>query len=272
MFISDKIIFVELHKTASSHIRRILLELFEGESVGKHNQLTTELIDQRKTILGSVRNPYDWYVSLWGYGCDQMGGVFKAVTHRDRGNFRRRGWKSNPRGAALMFIEDIRGGSRRKEWEGTYKDASDPGGFRMWLKLISDPKYMADVGEGYFEWPGCGFVGLMTFRYLKLFCSTVDTNDKFASLRTDRQIKEFEEHNLLVDHFIRQESIEIDLVDIITKLKLKDPQGIEEKLYSMSRRNTSSRGRDLAYYYDQECLEIVESRERLVLDKFDYRF
>jgi len=55
MFVSEKIVFLELHKTGGSHIGHLLSSLLEGEQVGKHN--TLKGLYRNRTILGSIRNP-----------------------------------------------------------------------------------------------------------------------------------------------------------------------------------------------------------------------
>ena len=71
MFVSEKIVFLELHKTGGSHIGHLLSSLLEGEQVGKHNTLKD--LYRNRTILGSIRNPWDWYVSLWPMGVVAVG-------------------------------------------------------------------------------------------------------------------------------------------------------------------------------------------------------
>ena len=80
MFISNKLVYLELHKTGCSHIRRILSIALDGELAGKHNKATKDLFTERRVFVGSVRNPWAWYVSLWGYGCDGNGVLHQRLT------------------------------------------------------------------------------------------------------------------------------------------------------------------------------------------------
>ena len=49
MFVSDSIVFMELHKTGCTHIRNLLKELVGGEFQGKHNQATPDLLTSGRT-------------------------------------------------------------------------------------------------------------------------------------------------------------------------------------------------------------------------------
>jgi hypothetical protein len=73
MFISNKVVFLELHKTGSSLLRKLFKSegVLAGEIIGKNNQISNNLLTQDSIIVGSIRNPWDWYVSLWAYGCDE---------------------------------------------------------------------------------------------------------------------------------------------------------------------------------------------------------
>lgn len=69
MYIADKFVVIEISKTGTTHINRILGETVKGETIGKHNSAPGELIGSNKTFVASIRDPFDWYVSLWSFGC-----------------------------------------------------------------------------------------------------------------------------------------------------------------------------------------------------------
>jgi hypothetical protein len=57
LFISEKIVFMELHKTGCTHIRNTLKTILDGDFVGKHNQASSDLFRRERIFLGSVRDP-----------------------------------------------------------------------------------------------------------------------------------------------------------------------------------------------------------------------
>ena len=79
MFVSDQIVFIELQKTGSTHVRHLLTGLLGGSLKGKHNAPTPEILARGTPILGSVRNPWSWYVSLWTYGCQKKGVLYQRL-------------------------------------------------------------------------------------------------------------------------------------------------------------------------------------------------
>ena len=86
MIIGKNILYFELHKTACSHTINILHSIpsIEAKAFGKHNcynDVPKEIIGdfESKIKMGNVRNPWDWYVSLWAFGCMKKGGLFDKV-------------------------------------------------------------------------------------------------------------------------------------------------------------------------------------------------
>ena len=146
MFISDKFIFLELHKTGCTHIRKILNRLLDGEFRGTHNQASPNLCNSNRVFLGSVRDPWEWYTSLWAFGCDKKGSVFKRVTRRRR-SIRESGWKNYL--YATIFRVPANISKISTEWLDTYRDVNDAEAFRTWLHMMHDAKNMPNIREGY---------------------------------------------------------------------------------------------------------------------------
>ena len=70
MFISDQICFVELGKTGCSYIRKVLDQNIKlGKLTKIHDQISNDLLNSKKLKIGSIRNPLDWYISLWSFEC-----------------------------------------------------------------------------------------------------------------------------------------------------------------------------------------------------------
>ena len=259
MFISDKFCFLELHKTGCTHIRNILNELFDGELIGKHNQAYPELFSGKRVFLGSVRDPWGWYTSLWGYGCDNKGVVFQNVTRYDP--HRELGWVSNP---FAVPSENPR------EWMDTYKNINDAGAFRAWLRMMNDANYFTDIGEGYGLCSVNRVAGFTTYRYLKLFCTKLGEQEKLNRLFTFEQIKNYENDNCFIDRFIRIESLEDDLFRVLEESGVKIPSNIKSEILEQPKTNISSRKHGSEFYYDIESENLVAERERLIIEKFGY--
>jgi hypothetical protein len=268
MFVSDKIVFVELQKTGCTHIRNLLRELVGGEFIERHIQADPRLFVEGRVFLGSIRDPWDWYVSLWAYSCDSQGDFFDNVTTPGI-RLRKRGWRLRPY-SLLVEVLHSRPNWHARQWKRTFRDINDAGAFRQWLYMLHDSTYWTDVGEGYWRYPMNRFAGLMTYRYTKLFTCRKGELGNLKAVSTPAQLVEQETLHCFIDHFIRNERLESDLLTALKRINVDVPPDMTNRLRSAPRTNTSSRKHGSRYYYDADTERLVGEREWLITDKFGY--
>ena len=268
MFVSDKIIFLELQKTASTHIRRALAATVEGQLKRRHSQAPEGLFDGRHVFWGSIRDPWGWYSSLWRYGCDRRGTVYGQVTRRRVLKDPRPSWLSAPRRALEVKMALL--SRRRKLWLRLYKDASDPSAFREWLHMMHDPSYRYDFeppsDAGNPEvWGGSSIsdhAGLLTFRYMRIFCCRSGERATDIHVSCYRDLAEHERKTCFIDYFVRNERLEADLINNLRLSGITVTKKDEARLYVSPRTNASSHQIDIRTYYDEATARLVGERER----------
>ena len=81
MFISDSLVFVELQKTGSDHIKSLLKKTVGGENDPKNHVPDEALLASGRPFVGSIRDPWAWYLSLWTVGCHQKGELYERLTN-----------------------------------------------------------------------------------------------------------------------------------------------------------------------------------------------
>src|SRR5881394_2338445 len=88
MFVSEKLAYLQMEKTASTHIAKVMAQIVGGEQLVQHIHLTRDPFDARlpvdvsnRLVVASIRNPWSWYLSLWAYGCRGGGGRYGTL-HR----------------------------------------------------------------------------------------------------------------------------------------------------------------------------------------------
>ena len=267
MFVSEGLVFLELHKTGCTHIRNFLSEAVAGEFVGKHNQADREMIKQGgRKILGSIRNPWEWYVSLWAYGCDGKGAIYnRAVseTEREKIWLRRKKSRSTNRFSRIKI-------AAISEWQKVYARSSDPEAFRQWLRLIHDPQNSEIVADGYEYSRFKHCAGILSYRYLKLFCSFAGENSPMQKLTSNNELMEFDNTNCFIDYFIRNEKLERDLMEAFQRFGYELRADLVDRLKNKPRTNTSSRRLPIDAYYDLDSIKLVREREQLIIRKFGY--
>lgn len=274
MFVSDSLIFVELHKTAGSHIGRCLNKILTGEQVGKHNVVPPEL--QNRFILGSIRNPWDWYVSLWGYGCDRKGSAFSQTTRRYSVDYYWRqlnkemgkNWLSPAQYARQVFADTTKPVAL---WNEVYADSGNPELFRQWLKLMLDNNRRFDLGEGYGFSPLSAHSGVLTYRYFKLFTNLGAELYSLPELADASYLNEVWTQRAITNFVVRNEHLEADLIDALTSANI--PLSDEQRLFILQgkneKTNTSSR-KSMDFYYDAESIELVKNKEAFIISRYGY--
>jgi hypothetical protein len=276
MFVSDKLIYLELHKTGGTHIGKLLSGVLQGSQIGKHNRLPVHLRD--RFIIGSIRNPWDWYVSLWAYGCSGRGSVFRQTTRGIDLSYlsRQLGREMGITGWPISILvrqamNDIR--RPKHTWQSCYVDpsATDATLFRSWLKLIFSPTRRFDLGEGFGFSPASACAGLLTYRYLKLFTSLDHSLYSDERLSTLHGIRDAWAKHRLVHFIIRQDRLEDDFVRAIEAagIDLTDNQRAELSAARGDKTNTSKR---LApeHYYDDETTALVAERDQLIIEEHGF--
>ena len=263
MFIADRLIYVELPKTACTHIGKLLALVVPGEQRGKHNKPSQAEFDRRPVFLGSVRNPWAWYVSLWAYGCQQEGMLWEALTH-GRGSVRGLGWRAAPIYAGRRWLHSLR--QRPAEWQRLYSDVQDVQAFRTWLRWLHEPARRWDSAERFALHACAERVGLLTYRYLDLFC-----RGGFRSIADLESLRAFDARANYLDHVIRTEHLEQDLLMVLERLQISISDEQRSQIFGGGRSNPSrgkrSRWQD---YYDQASIELVAQRDRFITERFGY--
>lgn len=271
MLISDKLLFLELQKTGSSHIRKVLSEVLKGRYRMTNQHNTYDSIDkevlgnfENKVKLGSIRNPWDWYVSEWSFGCMHKGHLYKYTTN----NYNLRtlyGFKS-----LLHKIYYRKIFQDTKIWKQVFSDVNNVENFRRWLHLILlDDKI--GVGEQYKESVISKQVGFLTFRYIKLF--TYNGRHVVKSLKTFEDLLHHDNTQNFMNVVVKNENIHEELIQQADTLFL-DKQKLNEVIekYKQKRTNSSERSSTYQPYYDEKSRKLVADKERFIINKYNYEF
>ena len=166
MYLSKNFCYLELHRTGSTQISNLLKKyVLDGKQIGFHNRADKKTYNSKIFFLGSIRNPWDWYVSLWGKGCDKVGEPYKRLTSK-KVYFNRLGLKTKPWLSPYIFFQQFK--KPLKKWKEVYSDTKNPNHFRSWLKLFLNQR-IYDDGTGFGLSSIHKFSGHLTFRYLILY-------------------------------------------------------------------------------------------------------
>ena len=139
-------IYLDVYKTGSSHVVDLLKKIVPEEPVRmkRHSSLTNLrplTWTGGKLVFSTVRNPWDWYVSLWAYGCAKKGAVYQNIADT----------LSRAETAALYNPEDPKAS------------------FRLWTEAVCDPDFLNRTIQQ--DLPDSGMariVGFYTYRFMRV--------------------------------------------------------------------------------------------------------
>lgn len=238
MIETDKLIYIQMQKTGCTRIGEIITELCGGKSVGrKHGTLLEKPKD--KSVIGSIRNPWDWYVSLWAFGCEGRGGV-------------------------LSWLKDDPG------WQRVYSDSNNVDLFRQWLKMVYSEKYISRMQNGYNKFSLAPQVGLMTWRFAYLYLAGVDV-DRVPHFDSYDEFDEYEKQNNMVDYlWVSLEDLYPTIAGILLGFGGMHSNKLGLLFDLCKEKSNLSNHRPYQEYYDHESYTAVLDREKLIIDKFNY--
>lgn len=272
MFVSNDLVFLELQKTGGSHILRLLSQCLKGDIEGKHHRL--DITHENKFIFGSIRNPWDWYVSLWAYGVGGQGAI-RVRTHKglDFNYYRQMLPRSmgKDRLTPVELFSAIFHDSLKpvNKWRAAYQNADDPKQFREWLKLVLNSDRHFDLGEGFAFSPLSSHAGLMTYRYLRLF-TLGDQIYRDRSLASLNGLFDFDKKHNIAKAMIRTESLEDDFIAVLEKAGCVVTADMLDAIEKSGKTNRSKRNK-AAFYYDQETIKLVSQQEHFLIEKYGYK-
>ena len=269
MFSNDRLVYLQLHKTGCTHIAALLEKHVGGKQGQKHARYNADKDD--RIYIGSVRNPWAWYVSLWAYGCKGLGAIFNAVT---RTRWEHLTHPSPTAGTSLKsfywrLLRAARSGPRAEIWRSCYRDADDP--VRRWLKLMYGSDSRIDLTDGYPYSSLCQFAGLMTYRYCDLYFEWKTWREKREIVANLAELVALDADACLVDYMIHTEFLETDLLAALDLAGYELDTMTRQQINEATKSNTSSH-RHYTEYYDDESVTMVAQHEAFIIGKHDYSF
>jgi hypothetical protein len=251
MYETEQLVFVQLQKAGSTHIAKLLAKILNGhppfDGEGKHAKASDEQINSGKLIVSSIRNPFDWYASLWTFGCSGKGGLRHRLLRNDKDS---------------ATIDT-------SKWNYVYQDKDEAKLFREWLCMLLDPSNRDLIAENLLENSFAKHCGFMTYRYMRLCWKDADAWKNLRNTASPAEILELDKAQCYVDDFIRLEQLENEFCRVISNIR---PLSEEEKamVHGANPTNASHRRLSLQALYTHDIADKLCKADSLLFDKFGY--
>jgi hypothetical protein len=249
-------IFLDVYKTGSTHINYLLKQITLEPEIRRNRHASITKVRPftwkgGKLVFSTVRNPWDWYVSMWSYG------------HT----------KENP------LYDHIKDAVSKKELDALYDMTEPKVSFPLWLKSIHDPAFLARILKGH-RLPVSGladFMGFYTYRFLRVTLPYPELLLRWPFVRSLDSAIKLQKRLAMYDVLMRSETLDEEFAEFV--VRYRDRCGFKPGAADLvnekaeAHRNTSIRTLE-SYrdYYTDELRDLVAKRDRLFIDLFGYRF
>jgi hypothetical protein len=267
MIFGDKYVFLELPRTGSTYARYILMGIPNSHGVGKkHNVYNTLSAKEKiefdsKYKIGTVRNPFEYYVSQFAFCCEKRGGLYERITTKpDIFNYYNY-WD--------IFTTIRLQFKYKKDWLKLFSDPNSNKNFKQFMKMLIEIHPEA-IGNHYGLSGLNKSIGLLTFEYLKLF--SPDFIKESKSLDSYDKLVNYDRDNNFMDCILRNEKLRDDLLK--NYKYYADSEEIVEKAISNrpKRSKTATKKKPAHLFYDEELKNFVYEKDKFIFDKYGYTF
>lgn len=267
MFVTRKLVYLQMQKTGSTHVTRVLKQHTKGKAKERHEQLEDYAAYKDRLIVSSVRNPWDWYVSLWAFGCGGSGGFHKYLIATPWSEIRHAQRHGGAGALAGTLVRSATRIGRRPDWKALYADASNEANFRTWLKLVLGDEGRHIQKEGYATSDVKSVIGFKTYRFLALTTAFDKWNNIGRKARTYEELARFADEHTITRRILRMETLNGDIYDMLqsvgVKVKMEDIEAIGKTNISVHRKYDT--------YYDDETYRLVAERDKFIIDRYGYK-
>ncbi len=286
---NNKFIFIHLQKTGGSFIKKVIPKIdvcvhsanghptihayyHERRKLREHNAKEYKDFCNNHLIFSVIRNPWSFYVSMWKFLTSYIGIDNRTLS----------GYFPNIKGVDILKKMDI----------------------NNFVKHIFE--YENHVSSGYlmnFENYQDLNVGLYTYEFLRLFSHRKEyiTIELIGEIPNQIYLEDI--NNLCVDRFLRFENLSIELANLMKEIfdisneqydLIKNYKKINESDYSrarnfqtryfnMKQKSTKTFNIDLLKlysakkekyqdYYDNDTIELIYKKDKLIIEKFNYSY
>lgn len=245
MIIDDKFVFIHNPHTGGAFIRSALKKAFPKATFMELTAWHTPIqnLDPKynnRFKFGIIRNPWEWYVSFFHHQRPN-GPLVRLFTNYQTDNF-------------SLFLKNILSTDFIKN---RLEMKFHPVGNPYVPATVPKLQYMYNLDIGFFS-----------YRYIYMFFNNYEN----IFFNTDKNLI-FKEHDSLisVNKVIKNEGMVTNLINMFDERNIQIEPKVKKEWTITPRENTVPR-RHYKSYYTKELIELVQYKDRLIIDKYGYKF
>jgi len=235
MIISERFVFIHMHKTGGQSLNGIIKQCITNHQVVGYHFPRSDIPAESKglPVVGMVRNPWDWYASWYAFNRRPKirNPLFEILSNGGNANF-----KVTVTNLIHLGSERPESVRHRDELNRILPDSLDG---NTGVGLTKDSLHeLSKAGTGYYSW------------------------------QFERMLGNEHDERTFIGRF---ENLQDDFLAIMDELAVEETESLRAELDKRERKNFSRRSH-YSHYYDDELHDLVASQESRLIKRFDYEF
>lgn len=265
MIIGKDFFITEMPKTGTTFLRSYFSQYKSIELTIHHetiNQNKKYDLLSFKNRIGVIRNPFEWYLSIWKSTCKDKDAspIYNDLTSI---RLKIRRLKLNRRLFGYIFSQLTK---KRVDLKILFKDVNSRKNFNTFIDIMLNFKFRNIIGSDYSFVP-FEDLGYMTYIFFSQNVLRINYNTLYNSNYNLKKVLDFNDSKLYTNIFFKTESLTDNLKNF---LENKD---FELKSFKNLDNNSSSQissQEEVKDFFSEENILLIEKKENYIFEKFNY--
>jgi len=265
MIIGKKFFITEMPKTGTTFLRNYFAQYKDIELTIHHetiNQNKRYNLLNFKSRIGIIRNPYEWYLSIWKSTCKEKR---RSPIYTDLASIRLklRRLKFNKRLSGYIFSQITKD---RKKLGSLFENVHSKKNFNKFLDIMLNFKNRQMIGSEYSFVPFKN-LGYMTYIFFSQNVLRRNYNIVYDSSYKLEEILNYNNLNLYTNIFFKTENLNHNLKKFLTR------NNIKIKSLNILDKNSTSKilKKDYKNFFTTKSISLINTKEDYIFKKFNYR-
>ena len=265
MIIGKNFFISEMPKTGTTFLRNYFAQYKNVELTIHHetiNQNKRYNLLEFKNRIGIIRNPYEWYLSLWKWSCKKKRG---SPIYSDLVSIRLKLKRLilNKRLFGYIFSQIIKD---RKKLKILFQDVNSKKNFNEFLNIMLNFKNRQIIGSNYSFVP-FEDLGYMTYVFFSQNVLRKNYNKIYNSSYKFNEVLSYNDSKIYTNVFFKTENLNYNLKKFLTKNNMKI------KNFNILDDNSTSKvlKKNFKNFFSTKNILLIEKKEDYLFKKFNYK-
>ena len=265
MIIGKNFFITEMPKTGTTFLRNYFKQHKKIKITSHHDTIDENIkqkLSTKKFKVGTIRNPYLWYLSFWKWSCEQKkkSPLYSNITS-SRIKIKRLKFNTN-----LFFYIFLQLSKNKNKLKLIFEDVNSKKNFNIFLRILLISKNRNMVSSDY------SFIPHKELGYMTYYFITHNVSKKYyknlynSDLKLTSILKNLDK-KLNINYFLRTENLEKDIKIFLNKSKLPI-----KKFKNLNKNSTSNNfKKDFKNFFTKKNLLLIEKKDQYLFKKFKYK-